>query len=446
MVQKNHPDIIWFNENSNNTLPSLSIKKIEPSQIKNLAEKEGADDCGIVNINSPELIQEKDDILSIFPEAKSLLCIVTTLNRENVRCVSRAVSDLEFMAGLEKSNIIVKKLAASLKQQNISSIHSSAGFPMDVSKWPGKMWSVSHKTVAIAAGMGHLGHNRLLIHPIFGNFVVLGTLLINREVSGYDKPLDYNPCIKCGLCVSACPVGAIRPDGSFSFINCMTHNYRDRLGGFSNWVENIIKSKNVKQYRQKVTDSETVSMWQSLSYGICNKSSYCMAVCPAGKNNIGQFLSDKKGYVQNIIKPLQKKNETIFVIPDSDAHAHVTKTFPHKQLKIVGTGVRPSSIAGFLDSLDLIFQKGKSNGMNSTYHFTFTGDEQIRGTVDVRDMNLKVHKGHVGKPDISIVADSKTWLSFIAKEKNIVLAMMQRKIKIKGHLPLMKRFAMCFPL
>jgi putative sterol carrier protein len=218
------------------------------------------------------------------------------------------------------------------------------------------------------------------------------------------------------------------------------------MGGFSNWVENIIKSKSVKQYRQMVSDPETVSMWQSLSYGICNKSSYCMAACPAGKDNIGQFLSDKKGYVKKVIRPLQDNNETIFVVPGSDAENHVKKKYPHKQLKIVGSGIRPATAASFLDSLELSFQKGRSKGLNAIYHFTFTGDEQINACVDIRDMTLKVHLEHVGEPDITIIADTKTWLSFLAKEKNLIWALIQRKIKIKGSPLLMKRFAKCFPL
>ena len=118
----------------------------------------------------------------------------------------------------------------------------------------------------------------MLLHPRFGNFVWLNTILVDREAAAYDPPLDYNPCIDCKLCAAVCPVGAIGNDGYFQFANCMTHNYRDRLGGFSDWVENIVGAKNVAAYRKKVTDPETVSMWQSLSYGICNKSSYCRGV------------------------------------------------------------------------------------------------------------------------------------------------------------------------
>lgn len=35
-------------------------------------------------------------------------------------------------------------------------------------------------------------------------------------------------------------------------------------------------------------------------------------------------------------------------------------------------------------------------------------------------MKLEVKKGLVGKPDISIIADTKTWLYFLAKEKNLL--------------------------
>ncbi len=444
MKLKDHPTVKWFHENENK-LPVLQ-HPFDRNALEKIVFDAGADDFGVVGIDHPDLANEKKEILSLYPKTRSLVSIVLKLNPENVRCISRDVSDLEFLQGFERTNQTTRKSISALNEHQVKAMTPSAGFPMNMAKWPGRMWGVSHKTVAVAAGMGHMGHNRILIHPKFGNFIVLGTLLLDCEVTGYDAPLDYNPCIQCGLCVSVCPTGAISKDGGFSFVNCMVHNYRDRMGGFSDWVENIVKSDNVKVYRQKVSDPETVSMWQSLSYGICNKSSYCMAVCPAGQENIGPFLTDRKSYIQSVVKPLQKKTETVFVLPGSDAKTHVEKKLPHKKIKLVGAGLRPSSALGFIESLDLVFQKSQSKGIEAVYHFRFTGDESFEATIGIKDMKLEVIQGHKGTPDIIITADAMTWINFLAKEKNLVMALVQRKIKIKGNPALMKAFAKCFPL
>ncbi|HEV8430749.1 MAG TPA: hypothetical protein VGQ41_22800, partial [Pyrinomonadaceae bacterium] len=62
--------------------------------------------------------------------------------------------------------------------------------------------------------------------------------------------------------VAACPVGAIGADGAFNFSSCYTHNYREFMGGFADWVENIADSRDGKDYRRRVKDSESVSVWQ----------------------------------------------------------------------------------------------------------------------------------------------------------------------------------------
>src|SRR6266850_4546800 len=126
--------------------------------------------------------------------------------------------------------------------------------------------------------VGMMGIHRNVIHEKFGNFILLGTILLDAEVSESSQPIDYNPCLECKLCVAACPVGAISPEGDFNFSACYTHNYREFMGGFADWVEQVADSKNARDYRSRVSDPESASMWQSLSYGANYKAAYCLAV------------------------------------------------------------------------------------------------------------------------------------------------------------------------
>jgi len=49
---------------------------------------------------------------------------------------------------------------------------------------------------------------------------------MGAEVTACDKPIDYNPCVECKLCVSACPVGAIGADGRFNLLAKDGREYR----------------------------------------------------------------------------------------------------------------------------------------------------------------------------------------------------------------------------
>lgn len=440
-----HPTVKRYREKAGARSVPFAQDKLDATWLKGMALEAGADDAALTEISRPEIEDQKGDILKIFPRTRSLMSIVCRLNPENIRCVSRDVSDLAFLQTFEKVNSAASRIVKSLSEKGVRALNPSGGFPMDMANWPGKMWPVSHKPIAVASGLGAMGHHRLVIHPRFGSFIVLGTILLEGEATAYDRPLDFNPCIECNLCVSVCPVGAIGPDGHFNFTTCMTHNYRDRLGGFLDWVEKVVSSKDVRSYRKKVNDPESVSMWQSLSYGICNKSSYCMAVCPAGEEVIGAYLDHRAEYLAEVVKPLQSKEETIYVVPGSDAETHVVQHFPHKSIRRIGNGLRPSSVRGFLQSLPIVFQRGQSDGIDSTYHFTFTGAEECIATVVIRNKSIEVMEGHVGTADMHLTADSRTWVAFLAKEKNLLGALLRRKIRVKGSPRLMKQFARCFP-
>jgi ferredoxin len=405
----------------------------------------GADDVGLVEISRAALDDQRDDILRYFPATRTLVSFVCRMNREPVRSPARSVANLEFHHSGDDVNEVARKVVAALERKGVRAVNPSMGFPMEMDRFPEKIWVVSHKPVAIAAGLGHMGIHRNVIHPRFGNFILLGTVLVDAKATAYDLPLAYNPCLECKLCVAACPTGAISSDGHFNFSACYTHNYREFLGGFTDWVEQVADSKNALDYRKRVADPESVSVWQSLSFGANYKAAYCLAVCPAGEEVIGPYLTDKSGHLQATVRPLQDREETVYVVSGSDAEAHVARRFPRKKTKRVGNGLRPRSIRGFFGSLSHAFQRGKSEGLDATYHFTFTGSEQRQATVVIRDKTVRVSEGHVGSADLRVTADSQWWLGFVAKERSLLWGLLRRKLRLKGSPRLLLAFGKCFP-
>ncbi len=439
---EDHPTVVAVRERKR--LPDAELP-LDADWLRQLCLDCGADDAGLVEIDRPALNDQRADVLRFFPLAKTLLSFVCRMNREPIRSPARSIANLEFHHAGDHVNDVARKVVAALEQKSIRAVNSAMGFPMEMDHFPEKIWVVSHKPVAVAAGLGHMGIHRNVIHPKFGNFILLGTVLIDREATAYDQPISYNPCLDCKLCVAACPVGAISPNGDFNFSACYTHNYREFMSGFTNWVEQIADSKNALDYREKVNDSESASMWQSLTYGANYKAAYCLSVCPAGEDVIGPYLADKPGHLQTILKPLQSKQETVYVVPGSDAESHVSKRFPNKTIKRVGNGLRPRTISGFLRGLPLVFQPGKAKTLNATYHFTFTGKEVATATVAIHGETLDVQEGHRGNADLRVTADSETWLGFLAKERSLAWALLCRRIRIKGSPKLLLAFGKCFP-
>jgi Fe-S-cluster-containing hydrogenase component 2 len=441
-----HPTVKGFREKRSENASSSAPEVLEAAWLRQLCFEAGADDVGFVEMDRPEIDDQREDILAVFPRAKTLVSVVCRMNRENIRTPARSIANLEFHHAGDEVNEAAGRIVTELERIGVRAINGgTVGFPMEMDHWPGKTWVVSHKPVAVAAGLGQMGIHRNVIHPKFGNFILLGTVVMDARVSATSKPIDYNPCLECKLCVSVCPTGAIEADGHFDFSACYTHNYREFMSGFTDWVETVADSKSALDYRRKVSDSETASLWQSLSYGANYKAAYCMSVCPAGEDVIAPFLTDRKQFLEEVVRPLQNKVETVYVVPNSDAEAHVARRFPHKKTKTVGNGLRPTSVQGFLEGLPRAFQRGRSEGLDATYHFTFTGDEERKATVTIRDRNLHVLEGHVGKPDLQVRADSHTWLKFLAKEEHIAWALVRRRIRLKGSPRLLLAFGRCFP-
>lgn len=80
---------------------------------------------------------------------------------------------------------------------------------------------------AARAGLGVIGLNAQLIRPGHGAHYFIGTLLWTGDFLGEDDRPIADPsrpgCDRCGLCVSACPTGALDGEGRLDARRCLSY-------------------------------------------------------------------------------------------------------------------------------------------------------------------------------------------------------------------------------
>jgi len=150
-----HPTVKRFRERTDSATVKPRATPLDAQWLRQLCLDAGADDVGFCDIDRTELAGERADILRFFPRTRALISFVLRMNREPIRSTARSAANVEFHQTGERVNEIAHHIVSVLSDRGIRATNPAMGFPMEMDRvGTGKIWIVSHKPVAVAAGLG----------------------------------------------------------------------------------------------------------------------------------------------------------------------------------------------------------------------------------------------------------------------------------------------------
>jgi epoxyqueuosine reductase len=197
-----------------------------------------------------------EDLLKNYPRAVSIAIRLSDSVMDEIDMQPTPL----YSSHYSRVNALLDDIA--IRATNLLQLNGFQAVPIPASQiLDSEKWSsyISHKAVAIAAGIGWQGKSLLVVNPDFGPRIRLATILTNADLKP-DSPIK-NRCGKCNQCKEHCPAGAIIG------VNTDSH--------YSNRSEAINLEKCVRQVRDIFGKLPDIT---PLICGICIK------VCPWGTN------------------------------------------------------------------------------------------------------------------------------------------------------------------
>ena len=95
---------------------------------------------------------------------------------------------------------------------------------------------LAEKALAMRAGLGFIGKNRLLANEKLGSFLLLGEIITNLPLKP-DKSVTKQLCGNCRKCIDTCPTGALSDEG-FDARKCISYLTIEHKGRISAELKN----------------------------------------------------------------------------------------------------------------------------------------------------------------------------------------------------------------
>ena len=469
--------------NTERRTPWVDVRAVDPHEIPprfvrspvSLAELVrgvralGEGDVGVVSIDHPAIAHERDEIRYVYPHAKTLIVLVCEENKPSMQSRYLPTANHELYDCEERLFRWGRDVISFVRTLGGDSLTTTVGWPQEVSvRWSDKIWPLSHRLVAQAAGLGVIGTSRNFLHREYGAYCLIDTVVTNLDLDAAEyeeahRPLDWNPCVECNLCVASCPTEAIRADGEFDFFACYNHTYRDSIPGFLDLVRDLAEAK-PKKFEHRWSDSEVAALWQSLAFKVEYRCFNCVATCPAEIHDA--FHADKKvrgAYLKETLKPLTHTRgvaEERFVIDTPSARdrfgippgSYRTPDDPTRpgqggMIRLVQLQrIRVSNIDTMMRLMPFYFRPEEAGELDFTCQFELSGPGGGEWVLRVCEERCNVRPGRDEAPDLVIRCDGERFLRIHRGEASAVRDLLLGRIRLEGRKELFLAFPRLFPV
>lgn len=432
----------------------VSLAKLKNHILANI----DCDDVGVVSVHDPALAHEFAEIRYVYPHAQSLICLIAEENKAAMQSRYLPTANHELYTTEERLFAAGRDTIKYLGTIGGAGVTTTVGWPQEVSvRWADKIWPLSHKLVAQAAGLGVIGLSRNFLHKKYGAYCLIDTVVTNLEFSEFDERTEWNPCIECNLCVASCPTDAIRSDGDFDFFACYNHTYRDSIPGFLDLVRDLAESRPAR-FEKRWTDTEIAALWQSLAFRVEYRCFNCVATCPAEIHDDFHARREvRREYLDETLKPLDRVRREVeeqFVIDTPGARAKYgippgqwrtpknANDAASRTVRLVDLRrVRSQDVDAMMRTLPQYFRDREATGLSFVTHFDFTGAGGGTWTMRIDGNRCRVEPGATGAPDLAVACDAAVFLGVHRGDLSPVLALLTGRIRLRGK----RRLFLSFP-
>lgn len=151
----------------------------------------------------------RDDPRLLLPGCRSIACLAFPCHTPERPA---HVNVAEFALGGDYHKVLRRELKAVARE--VLGTRASWRVCVDSAPLRERWWGAR-------AGVGFVAGNGLLMVPGMGTRFLLGFVLTDAEIAA-DEP-SQGDCGRCGRCRWACPMGALRPDGSVDASRCLSY-------------------------------------------------------------------------------------------------------------------------------------------------------------------------------------------------------------------------------